>query len=207
MSNKTPQSAADLEQHLADHIRFLEDSASSYDRGFTSEAKRMAVSIRVLLHSTKSSKSLLGQIGKKDIKFYDTAEEYDPKNLLTFVGLVYMRGTRTGATFQPYLDDGPPSQIRQVDFDTWWNSTIIKDKAGNRMSRKDLITSVANQDGGAHVDPKLNSVYAGLSRHATHGWTYLNESGSQEMAGIEHASIRQITHELLKSLEGLQSVR
>jgi hypothetical protein len=42
--------------------------------------ERLAVSLRVLLHDTNTSHSLLGQLGKKNIKFVDAALDFDPKN-------------------------------------------------------------------------------------------------------------------------------
>ena len=56
---KIRQTEEELKSHLKEQIQFLLKSAQSYDEGFTSEAKRLAVVIRVLLHDTKKSKSLL----------------------------------------------------------------------------------------------------------------------------------------------------
>lgn len=59
----TTQSRADLEEHLKAHLGFIKKSAALYDTGDTEEAKRIAVSVRVLLHDTQQSRSLLGQLG------------------------------------------------------------------------------------------------------------------------------------------------
>jgi hypothetical protein len=55
---KYRQTPADLDKHLDEHIGFLTSSAESFDKGYVSEAKRMAMSLRVLLHNTHSSRSL-----------------------------------------------------------------------------------------------------------------------------------------------------
>jgi hypothetical protein len=47
-----------------------------------------------------------------------------------------------------------------TDFDTWWNSVIFDDSNGLRLSRKDLILTLANKDGGAHVDVNLTEKYS-----------------------------------------------
>ena len=73
MTSKQPQSQAELSQHLQEQLEFLQASAGAYDQGFEGEAKRLAVSIRVLVHDTSNSNSLLGQLGQKDIKFLDSA--------------------------------------------------------------------------------------------------------------------------------------
>jgi hypothetical protein len=64
---------AELECHLAEQLQFLQVSAAAFDAGFEGEAKRLAVVLRILLHDTKSSKSLLGQLGRKGGPFFDTA--------------------------------------------------------------------------------------------------------------------------------------
>jgi hypothetical protein len=44
---------------LRRHLRFMQRSADAYDVGFHDDATRIAVSIRVLLHDTRKSTSLL----------------------------------------------------------------------------------------------------------------------------------------------------
>lgn len=79
-----PQTQADLEEHLVEQIQFLESSAASFDSGFESESKRLATTLRVLLHETNRSHSLLDQLGKKaTLKFFDTAYPVDPDNKAT----------------------------------------------------------------------------------------------------------------------------
>lgn len=65
----TSQNQDALLNHLKEQIFFLQASSSSYDRGFMSEAKRLAVVIRVLVHDTPKSQSLLSQMDKKGIPF------------------------------------------------------------------------------------------------------------------------------------------
>jgi hypothetical protein len=59
------------------------------------------------------------------------------------------------------------------------------------------VLAVANQDGGAHVDPTLDSTYADLSRNNSLGWTY--GSKSEPIEGPARAALRQICHEVLKT--------
>jgi hypothetical protein len=58
-----------------------------------------------------------------------------------------------------------------------------------------------NQDGGAHVDPKLVDNYAALSRSNSFGWKLGLDGKGQDSMGIEFASVRQIRYEILRSLE------
>jgi hypothetical protein len=62
-----------LEQHLAERVSFLRVSAQAFDAGLEAEAKRLATSIRVLVHDTRMSTSLIGQLGLKEtMRFEDT---------------------------------------------------------------------------------------------------------------------------------------
>jgi hypothetical protein len=72
-----------LLENLAESTQFLISSASSFDRGYEAEAKRLAVTLRVLLHDTPQSHSLLDLLGVKDqIRFTNTAAEIEPDNVL-----------------------------------------------------------------------------------------------------------------------------
>ena len=197
------QSHNELISHLKDQINFLLLSAESFDRGFLSEAKRMAVAIRILLHDTSKSSSLLEQLNRKNIYFYDTATNYDPANLLSTPGLVMMKLSPKGGEYEAPLDAASPSRYMRgkVPFDEWWNRIVIADKKGNTFNRRDLILTVANKDGGAHVDPELDVAFAQLSRYNSLEWKFYSSGGTaKDFTNPELPSIRQITHEVLKSL-------
>jgi hypothetical protein len=49
---KRPQSVAELKEQLSDQMGFLLASAEAFDGGDVSEAKRLAVALRVLLHES-----------------------------------------------------------------------------------------------------------------------------------------------------------
>jgi len=55
----------ELLAHLKEQITFMRQSAISYDNGFEGEGKRLAVVIRVLVHDTSQSTSLLTLLGRK----------------------------------------------------------------------------------------------------------------------------------------------
>jgi len=74
------------------------------------------------------------------------------------------------------------------------------DKDGSETSRRDLILAVANTDGGTHVDPVLDDKYANLSRRNSLAWRSSGPRGDAPLEGPEKAAVRQIAHEVLKSL-------
>src|SRR5438874_7396909 len=79
----------DLAEKLRQQLRFLRRSAAAFDGGEEDEALRLAAIIRVLLHDTGASHSLLGQLGvKESFTYLDTSEPIEPNNLLATMGLI-----------------------------------------------------------------------------------------------------------------------
>lgn len=198
-SIKVQQTIDDLNRQLSEQIDFLQTSANRYDQGHTIEAKRMAVTLRILLHDTKNCKSLLGQLNKKGIQFHDTTIE-DMSNVTTsYCGLVMVSIGSGRTKYIAMLDDVPCKKM--VDFDTWWNAIIFRDLEGHQISRKNLVVTMANQDGGAHVDPSINEEYSRLSKGKSLGRMYSVDGKKWfDMLSADLASVRQIAHEVLKSL-------
>jgi hypothetical protein len=200
------QTQEELLGHLKDQVAFMKQSAASYDNGFEDEAKRLAVIIRVLVHDTSNSRSLLTLLNRKNIKLYDSSIPYHPENLLSHNGLVMIKmSTNEGASYVAPLDDGPPirSRTKKIPFNMWWeNMFVIKDKNGETFTRKDLVLNTANKDGGAHIDPSLDEAYANLSRFNSIGWkVFRNDIEDSFRNSPVSASVRQIAHEVLKTLK------
>lgn len=192
-----------LREHLREQIGFLKASAVSFDAGHTGEAKRMAVTLRVLLHQTAVSHSLLGLLGIRQQEFVDSAYDYNPRNLLSHHGLVGMSICNTGASYVAFLDDSQRINQRLV-FSKWWDKLIIVDQAGGKLTRKQLVLAMSNQDGGAHVDPSLDEVYHNLKLNNSLGWIVVRHENSGTEYGLADAelfSVRQIAHEVLRTLD------
>lgn len=190
---KVPLTSDDLDRHLAEQIELLENSCANFDRGSEVEAKRMAVTLRVLFHDTKNSKSLLGQLGRLNGTFVDTSEQPIPGTLITHNSLAF---TEVGAEIR-YIALLDQVEGRGVSFDEWWQGVIFIDQYQRPITRRYLVLIAANQDGGAHVDPVLVGDYADLTRNNSLGWTKADIHGEGPMPGPEKAAIRQIAHEAL----------
>jgi hypothetical protein len=161
--NRPPE---ELCEQLREQYGFLRRSADAYDSGFEGEAARLAVTLRVLLHDGGSSRSLLGQLQVKDtLRFEDTALHPSP-TLVQKAGLVMIQfTTRTEVRHVAPLGDLPPLRIHPpLPFEPWWTGRVIEGSQGRIYSRRDLVLTMANQDGGAHVDPDLDADYAALRR-------------------------------------------
>ena len=122
---------------------------------------------------------------------------------MPFLGNICILSSGRDWKYIPMLDNFPPSlPITEVPFNDYWEEIVLIDKFSNKFSRKDIVLAVANQDGGAHIDPILNDEYAKLSRLNSLGWNWLG--GNNTTAPLEKAelaAIRHIAHEVLKTLD------
>jgi SEC-C motif len=203
------RSDADLIGQLGQQVRFLQNSAASFDSGYEGEAKRLGTTARVLVHDTNASRSLLEQLGvKAKMAFVETAIPIDARNLAHTPGLVMGKVTSgLGGSFQAPLDHLSPARIKQpIPFDPWWNGAVSK--FGTRtLNRRDYILVAANKEGGAHVDPKLDERYETILE-AAKAWTYVKTDEADNVLLEEPfendlllAGVRQIAHELLKTID------
>jgi hypothetical protein len=215
--------ARDLAADLAEQTGFLRASASAYDAGVEPEAKRLALTLRLLLYDTRNQRSLLSRMRVRDrIPLTDTSHGDPPPGTLTFTaGLATMRiqtGVGGSVTYVPYLDGGDPGRRQPAQaFVDWWAETVMRDATGNCFSRADLVLAVSNQDGGAHVDERLNAAYAELTRGNSLGFsTSIGEDGTTGGIGFgvgqpasgppfdnspALANVRQIAWELENSID------
>lgn len=190
----------ELNSLLEEQLEFLQLSCTSFDNGFTGEIKRLAVSVRVLVHDTNASTSLLTLTNKKTISFIDTSDPYNDENVLSHSSLVQTHITPQGAKPKAHLDD--TIQPASIPFDAWWNGIVLVDSNKNEFSRKDIALYLANKDGGAHVDHEIDEKYHNLRNKNSLGWTTVLGDG-REIVVEDHvpATMRQIAHELIKSLD------
>jgi len=192
-------------KHLKEQKSFMKRSMKSYNLGYEDEAQRIATTIRILLHDTTTSTSLLKHLElKNNVHFLSTAGDYMPTNLLSYEGI--LAASSTGY----YLPmNSVVSKVEGIlhTFDDWWNQVILDDKV-NLFSRKNIILEVANKDGGAHVDEKLNEAYANLIKnHSLSGKILKNDKSFPLKNSPVYACIWQIAFELLYSLDLLDNIK
>jgi hypothetical protein len=204
---KVAQSKSELQSHLREQLGFIIKSCREYDGGDFTEAKRIATSIRVLLHDTKHSKSLFSQLGLKAIGFLNTAVPIADGEKHAILGLLQTRITvndnlTLSGRHHPLLsfrpEGWPPAKKRL--FPDWWNQIVLTDTESRGFSRRSLVMAVANTDGGAHVDPELDAGYAALSRSNSIGYAIGVNDVIDPIDKSELASIRQIAHEIIVSV-------
>lgn len=195
---RIPQSQQEFMNHLKEQLQFLRASMAAYDAGFEGEAKRLALTMRVLLHDTKRSQSLLSLLQVKHaIQYFDLIGPRDFDKAIAFVGL-RMKFTDKGMRY--FYNPSKPEY--KAGFDEWWERVVILNKVGNvRFTRRSIILSVADMDGGGHVDASLDADYVGLSRNNSFGWEVGAADATQIVEnGPELPAVRQTAHELELSL-------
>lgn len=200
---KSQQTKTELMAHLHDSIGFLEASSASFDSGFVGEAKRLATTIRVLAHDTDKSKSLLSLLKiKTDMGYLNSSHTFDPKNLLSYHGLVGLRIENGNSRYWAPLGGGAPGRSgKYVFFPDWWNQVVIVDSVKAKFSRRELVLALANKDGGAHVDSHLDESYANLTRNNSVGWMVSDGPLQKPMQDVELHSVRQVAYELFDSIK------
>lgn len=232
-----------LDDNLERQIRYLKRSCALFDQGHEDEAQRIAVTLRVLLHDTSQSKSLLGQVGiKATLQFADTAlyrveldkayDEWAKKNAPGQIIAAITPG-EAGLVVEGLDNEGlpawvPPLQTERLPqlhpaapsttgvfkpFDAWWTTPVVETSELKYFSRYDLVTIMANQDGGAHVDPEIDAEYEdltvdylGVQREIGDDLVDNTMGGDiPPMRGnVAAASIRQIAYEVLRTLRPLE---
>lgn len=208
------RSRAALLRLLDEHVGFLERSNTMFDQGHESEAKRMAVSLRVLFRQTpRNSHSLINQLGlESTLMWVDSAGIPDPTNLIGTPGLVNVRTIVGGDTsFVAPLGNRPPTEIQTaigpvprftpVPFSGWWEDPVAKDFEGESFSRMDFVLALSDNEGGAHVDPKVKSSYDKLANSNSMGFSYTQGEGPEiPLSNPVLPSVRQISYEVLESI-------
>jgi len=201
-NNRRARPVSDLRRELQDQVTLLAHACKSFDSGIKPIGKHIALSLRVLLHHHGKSQSLLQQLGLRSNRFMDTAGDLNPKNLLTDCPLCLTRLSSGGAEYLALCEaGGGPLPPRWIQFPDWWIKPVIKDNKGRYFNRLELVTNVADTDGGAHVDPELDEAYMELSRENSLGWIFTSGGISIPMGGPELPCVRQIAHEVLETLK------
>lgn len=145
---------------------------------------------------------------KDRLRFDDTAVPIQPSNLLPEPGLVMLELTAgKGGRYIAPLDNLSPSRVKSpAAFAGWWSNPVMKLTDGKTWSRRDLVLTLVNQEGDAHVDPTLDPDYERLARLNGLGWMFVDERGERPVEGnAVAAAVRQIAHEVIATLRREQA--
>ena len=96
------------------------------------------------------------------------------------------------------------TQIKLVDFTTWWNGEIFDNRQGLKLSRKDVILNIANKDGYSHVDLDEAENYSTFKQVNSFVLPYNNTSGTVKTIPL-FPTVRQIAYELQESIKDVKT--
>lgn len=207
-------------QQLREQVSFLVDSAHNYDRGSFAQAKMMSAIIRTLLKDPDSPRknnrtvSLLKHLQRKDsMEFLNTGfEPIDPIISINLVGMVTVPSNppalpgKVDNIYLPVLDKSRNIDVKWLNFIDWWESNIIVEHSEDlelAITRKSIVLTMAEQDGGTHIDSVDNVEinYLSLATATKSLFTNVDQSGYESpIINLHFALVRQIAHELIISI-------
>ncbi len=202
----------------------LGNKCKYYDAGDELIAIDIAVQIRTLVYDTEKSVSLLSRVNKKESDFFDSSTEHSGGvNNILITGdfcnnIVIADDNREFCLVRKWFHDGKVKYIplgnnherfRKKPFDAWWKQAICRFPLGDEkiqyeLTRMDLITIVANKDGGAHFDKMVSSKFVHYKRTDILGLTINGRCIETENVPL-YPTIRQIASEMLQTLGSIIS--
>lgn len=195
----------DFKAHLGEQLDLLRSAMRDYDSGMEHAAKVIADRIRLFVKTKGRTTSLLEHLGVQDqLGWLDRGPPEPPRDAIVIsfgVCVVVTRFDTQRTRYEPAMRQLAPDRIHPpVSFLGWWERTILTDQRGNRFSRADLVLSVAEQDGGTHIDAVVNEKYRQLTRENS---LRLRQSRDLPIANsVALASVRHIAEELLETIGG-----
>jgi hypothetical protein len=203
-------------EHLGEQVDFLNASCDAFDAGKLGEAKRLATTVRVLVHDTSQSKSLLHQLAIKEripwpdgiVKEVFAEVRKNQAEGRQYTGCL-LTTVKLGAGFLndhsmvkyvPVFEIQPLGE-RLVSFGYWWKQPRLADQHGTELSRRGITLALANKYGGAHADPQLPSDIESIVRKSSMGVTLSMLQGkSYRDDSPLPAAMRQIAEEVRWSI-------
>ena len=215
----------ELNEKLSQALELLQLNCKQFDEGSVVAAVQIATQLRVLVHDTNKSTSLLMQTGQKNnIQYVDssikhrhsfsfwTIENVSYQTIISngdiYVGLLRkkmtdgLNGNMPTLDFAPLMGDNS-RESQWGDFATWYTGQTMFEYRQLKMTRKDIICTLANKEGGAHVDLNYSDDYK-YFKEPTMLDININGVLARFNQNPVYVSVRQIAWELLESLKNIK---
>lgn len=202
----------ELTEALSRQVGHLRRLCEDFDQGHEAAAELLATVVYTLCHDGgQNSRSLLRQLDVRPrLRFPNSSSERlvdNPGQAMAGPPLCAF-GVRDGRLrFVAPLGD--PERLPKLQFQHWWDQTVFK-RSGASLSRKSLVFSIRNQDGGSHIDDYIkDKAYDRMSRVGDHESWIPDGSFSVSQMGDEYGppqgyahwvTMRQISWELDQAL-------
>jgi hypothetical protein len=170
---KYAKTRKEFEADFQERMIALRSHAQSYDNGNIWSAKDLSNDIYILIHDgRRGTKSLLGILGlKKDLRILSQVDSHwlytDPRVLSRNSNkITHIQMRDRLVEFVPKFQSYPVTREHLwLKHSEWWEECIFAPMTGPSLSRKNIVFSMANQDGGRHTDTHLtDEAYIQLSR-------------------------------------------
>ena len=174
-------SPSELKMNLLDNLEMMKLNCATYDQGHSIVATQLAVNMRVLLHDTRMSTSLVTLMNAQSISLTSSQEgavyeftftspvtgevimfkdycswyEYSSENRMC---ILVRDSVGTPAGFEWSVSPIPKlerTKIHSLSIHEWLTETILMTHSFE-FSREALILKAANKAGGAHIAPDLS---------------------------------------------------
>ena len=186
---------------------FLNNSMMMFDAGAWAEAKRLAVTVRTLVHNSAEggSKSLLCLLDiQKSVKMlsFGCVQDSSPSSEALLSLRVETLPNGMQVSKMP-LDAAHVNHenTAMLEFEDWWTEAVIKDTTGRISTRKDIVLLLANREGGAHAD-FISRKEINASTGEDFGWSAIYDSEAVPIYLAPHVpTMRTIAQEIYMSLE------
>lgn len=123
----------------------------------------IAARLRVILNDEGGNTSLLSQIGMQN-RFFFTTPAYShisdmPSNIVFNAKMVSV--VCKADKFYCQANDHMPDKKVMLNFDAWWNEIVIdsKHEEFSLITRRDMVLTLADKQGGAYVDAEYDTAY------------------------------------------------
>jgi hypothetical protein len=195
----------------------LNKRCREFDAGDWGEAVDIATRLRVIFYPGNPSNrpSILQSLEAEKVRVLSTVEPMeDTPNILGFEGGLYSQEFKKDEngisySFVPsFVGAHAYSYRAEVPANRWWNQIVeIKGSEvgspGRHVYRRvDVVTGIANYDGGAHLAKTIPESYDVLSKPGGLITIHFGGEGNIEeipIIGIHLAMLRQIAYEVLHS--------
>jgi hypothetical protein len=144
---------------LKEQYELLKDSVAEFYAGKEIKALDVAVRIRTLVHDTDKSQALLSLLAAnyRELDIYHKL----PSGDAVFVVNQSFRLSGDGAV-KIVRDDFSSIAYTLVSLERWWTEKYLI-MGAVRSSKKQVVTDVANKDGGAHLASEVPIRHAAAS--------------------------------------------
>lgn len=204
---RVPKSEKEIIENFNEQTSFLINAASLYDNGNFNAIKMATPALRTLFYKQKYGDILIDSVSTIDKNKFISTVNYQKESIMyagpVVADVIQSSTEQSDYMYLPACYDEPAEMEHFIPFDDWWNGILII--SGNDIFKRcDMIRYIANQDGGSHVDLRLEEKYYRM----VHNFYSLKVFPlNVPIEKLHLALTRQIVHEALISFKAMHVLR